>query len=316
MQALSSLPPPKVRLCTSALPAPIASDSNSVTVVYALPANSGVHSKFRLLWESINRTQLTEQFDEHREGIPANVNSTFNLFADQIGQPISLLDSNYSQYLDDSSNGINWYIRTHGWAHFNLTWSGVSFPNSEDCWKDRIRVFTWKSNKFVHTKIICSGASLKPIELSGSNLIRVNLNLYRYLSVRSAAPRLMPRYNVTLMPVCGGNFTSSSATINSDEVVGKSALESACRWLVSVRPGRTIEFILDYYSIAYCSYETPSKALIFYNGISDSSPMLLPPFCGTNTSTVTLPQTAGNVAFLYYKASSVNDVSISFFYFT
>lgn len=314
MQSLNSLPPPKVRLCTSALPAPIASDSNAVTVVFSLPADSGVHAKFRLKWESINRTQLTEQFDEHREGIPASVNSTFNIFADKVGQPISLLDGNYSEYLVDSSNGINWYIRTHSWAHFNLTWSGVSFPNSEGCWKDRIRVLVWKGSKFSHVKSICTGASIKPLELSGSNLLCLHLNLYRYLSIRSAVPRFLPQYNITLVPVCGGNFTSSSGTINSEEVVGKLPTQT-CRWLVKVRPGRTIEFTLDYYSIGYCG-STFKEALKLYNGNSESSPLLVKPICDTNTSSVTLPQTSGNVAYLVFKSSSVNDVCISLYFLT
>lgn len=312
MQALNSLPPPKVRLCTSALPAPIASESNAVTVVFSLPSDSGVHAKFSLKWETINRTQLAEQFDEHREGIPASVNSTFNLFADRIGQPISLLDGSYNQYLDESSNGINWYIRTHSWAHFNLTWSGVSFPNSENCWKDRIRVFLWKGSKFVQVKKICGGASLRPFELDGSNLLRVHLNLHRLVQMRSAAPRFMPHYNLTLVPVCGGNFTASSGTINSDEVtLGKSAARgSTCRWLVKVRPGRTIEFTFDFYSIAYCG--SPGEEFFrLYNGNSEGSPLLVAPICQTNSSSVTLPQTAGNVAYFVFKSSNVNDVRVS-----
>ena len=316
-----SLPQPKVRLCASVLPAPFASEGNAVTVVFSGPPESNVLVKYSLKWESINRTELA-QFDEHREGVPGGVNSTFNLFAGEMGKAVSLVDGNYSQFLGEMGSssggggGINWYVRTHSWAHFNLSWTGVRFPTT-DCWQTRFRVYAWTGAKFAFVRNICAGATFRPVELSASNLLRIHLdfsNLLLYTSPIALSSSQSPsiHFNLTLVPVCGGNFTSSSDTINSEEVTGWSgALRgSTCRWLVKVRPGRTIQFTVDYYSIGYC-HTASKESLRIFNGQSESSPLLVPPMCGVNTSSVTLPMTAGNLAYLVFKAATDKDVSRS-----
>src|SRR5699024_4950331 len=110
-------------------------------------------SKFHIKWSAINVTELSA-FDEHSEGIPGDVNSTFSVFVEK-GQSFNLLHHNYTQY----GNDINWYFTTRSSMHFNLSSSLVSFHPSSSCWFNKFTIYNWvqSGKKWNVLKKLCNG---------------------------------------------------------------------------------------------------------------------------------------------------------------
>lgn len=196
---MTALPDPKVSYCSSHVPSPFVSDNSAVTVVYTAVYFYHLPSKFHITWSAINRTQMAA-FDEHVDGIPNDVNSTFNFFVEK-GQSVNIADGNYSQYGSD----INWYLTTTNSMHFNLSSSLISFHPSSSCWINKITVSAWASTGWRTLKTLCNGYA-KQVELAGTNLIRVHLQFSKI----GESGSVNPRYNITIFPVCGGNLTFTS----------------------------------------------------------------------------------------------------------
>lgn len=107
-------------------------------------------------------------------------------------------------------------------------------------------------------------------------------------------------YNLTVVPVCGGNFTGPNGKIEAKADVSEGS--RYCQWMIKVRPGRRINITIEYYSIGY-QYSQCQEYLEIRNGPFADSPLLTRPLCGTNTTSHDLPQTSSNYALLTYKVS-------------
>ena len=165
-------------------------------------------------------------------------------------------------------------------------------------------MYNWQESgkKWNVLKKLCNGYASQ-MELSGTNLIRIHLQYAK----ASELGAIKPRYNMTIFPVCGGTFTEPSGTIQTDDAHdGRESKE--CQWLVKVRPGRTIEFTIDFYSIGYQSNKCPRDSLQIRNGHTMESPFLVRPLCGQNTTSFILPETSGNAAHITYKSVLSNNV--------
>lgn len=304
---MTALPEPKLTYCSSVIPAPFVSNNNVVSLMYTAPYFSHFPSRFLIRWSAINQTELNA-FDEHGGGLPRDVNSTFSVFVEK-GQSFTLLDDNFTQY----DNDINWYFTTRSSMHFNISSSLLSFHPSSSCWFNKFTIYSWAESRKTWTvlKKLCNGFA-KQVELPGTNLIRVHL---QFSKTTDTGP-IKPRYNMTLFPVCGGNFTEPSGTISADDAHdGHSS--TYCEWLVKVRPGRTIEFTVEYFSVSYPGIrKCLSDYLEIRNGHASDSPLLVQPLCGLNSTSFVLPETSGNTAYLIFKSSRPNNVSaLSLYWF-
>ena len=298
---MTTLPEPKAIYCSSIIPAPFVSDTNVITLMYFAPYYSHLPTKFLLKWSAINQSEFAA-FDGFNGGIPANVNTSFSVFVEK-GQQFNLINENFTQF----GNDINWYFTTRTSMHFNLSVSLLSFHPSSSCWFNKFTIYSWKNGgkKWSVLKRLCNGFA-QMIELYGTNIIRIHLEFHsRYINIVS----LKPRYNMTIFPICGGNFTESSGTIDSDDARDERGSKE-CFWLILVRPGRTIQITVDYFSIGMQSLNCLYQYLQINNGLTQDSPLLLPPLCGQNTSSFLAPETSGNSALVSFRSTSSNNVNL------
>lgn len=304
----SSLPKPKLTLCGQIQPKNFIADSNAITLMYSneYPTYTRLMSiRFLLKWSAINVTDYS--MFKQSQIVPDEVNSTFNLFIDH-GQMFNLLSNNFSSY----GNDINWYFRTKQSMHLNITVSRLLFEPINSCWQNKMTIYTWhkKRNKWFVQKTLCK--SMKdPIEIFG-NEFRIHLQYSKYYD----EVLVKVSYNLTITPVCGGNFTKQpNGQIDSSEDVDerKQGIHE-CHWIVEARPGRVIRFHVDYYSIGLSldshSCQIRGEALEIHNGQSIDSPMLVKPLCGYNTSWFVLPETSTNYAHIVYKSKRLTNVNI------
>ena len=298
---VNTLPKPKAYYCGNQLPKPFIAEANAVTLTYT--ANYYSHfqpGKFLLQYSTLNASQIPI-YDENYEGVPSNLNNSFRIFVDK-RQNFTLTNDNYSTAL--YGNSIDWYFETLPSMHFNVSISRLSFHPSTSCWLNHFQLYTWKhwDKKWVMISNYCNGHS-GITGVPGTSALRLQLQHIRSNEIDF----IRPKYNITFYPVCGGNFTEPEGYISMDNFNDGHGSKQ-CTWSIQVRPGRVIKIVVEFFSIGFETSSCAKEFLQIRNGQFDDSPLLVQPLCGHNTTSITLPETSSNHAFIRVASTQPSNV--------
>lgn len=268
-------------------PAPITSESNAVFIEFM--NNHMSKTKFRIKWSEVDRViNNTGTIQNNCSDVVLSLNTEKDM--------INITSPGYP-YGYDTALSCKWTITSKLPAfHPIIVFKDIDLEDLSGCYGDYVQVSTdrddgtWKEHEKLcasdlrERKVFEGTPNLKLAFVSDYGTNRTGFSAYTQLE-------------------CGGKMTESEGIIeyNTTNLFSLYRVMNDCKWNITVRRGKTIQFEFLELNIQNTSHICNSYVTI-RNGIDDSSPYVgSGQYCGKDIPKI--PPTSSNRAFVKYKVN-------------